>query len=525
MAEQAPRERIDRPTMLALGALALAVFVIANDITALSVALPPIEKAFDTDLSTVQWVVNAYALVFGVLIVTGGRLADLYGRRRIFFVGAAVFTLFSVLGGAAQSAGWLIACRALMGIGGALMWPAILGMTYDVLPESRAGLAGGLIIGAAGLGNAAGPLIGGLLTDLGSWRWILYLNLPIAILACAGALYAVRESESEAAEHGVDRAGIATLSLSLVSLLLALDLGAEWGLGDPRTLALAAGAIALFAAFLAIEGRAGEAALVPRDVMATPAFRHACFAVLLMSPTFFAALFYLPQFMQKVLDRSPLEAGAGLLPMMGVFALVSFAAGPLYERLGMRVVTTAGSACLLGGMVLLSLLDSGSEYVALVPGMVVLGIGIGLFYSSITTAAVTALDPSRSSLAGGITYMFQIAGGSIGLGLTTAAFTAGSRDALRDSLPAIGVVLDEAERDAVHGVLAGTDSAAQILARFDTGVADRLVDLVRDAFGGGMQWAFRLDAALALGGLLVVALLLGRDSGGAHASDTEAAVS
>ncbi len=521
--DAAETERIDRPTMLALGALALAVFVVANDITALSVALPPIEKDFDTDVSTVQWVVNAYALVFGVLIVTGGRLADLYGRRRIFFVGAAIFTVFSLLGGAAQDVGWLIACRALMGIGGAFMWPAILGMTYDVLPDSRAGLAGGLIIGAAGLGNAAGPLIGGVLTDIGTWRWILYLNLPIALIACAGALYAVKESSSAEPDAGLDRAGVATLSISIVALLLALDLGAEWGLGDARTLGLVAVSIVLFVVFIAVERRMGAAALVPSDVMGTPAFRHACLAVLLMSPTFFAALFYLPQFMQKILDRSPLGAGAGLLPMMGVFAVVSFGAGPLYERFGMRRVTTAGASCLFLGMVLLSLVGHNAGYGALVPGMVVLGVGIGLFYSSITTAAVTALDPSRASLAGGITYMFQVAGGSVGLGLTTAAFTAGSRNSLTDKLQTIGVALDEGERNVVHGILAGTDSAQQVLSRFDAGVADRIVGLVRDAFVGGMQWGFRLDALLAFGGLLVTWFLLGRDAPAAESAPEPAA--
>src|SRR5215213_4651192 len=181
--EPAPRtdpDKIDRGTVMALVALALAIFVIANDFTALSIALPAMEKDFDADVDTVQWVINAYALVFGVLIVTGGRLADLFGRRRIFFVGSAIFAGFSLLGALAPSPIWLIACRALMGIGGAMMWPAILGMTYAALPESKAGLAGGLIIGSAGFGNAAGPLIGGAITDSFGWQWVLVLNLPVA---------------------------------------------------------------------------------------------------------------------------------------------------------------------------------------------------------------------------------------------------------------------------------------------------------------------------------------------------------
>src|SRR4051812_17977917 len=169
---------MERSVVVALAAMAAAVFVIANDVTALSVALPDIEREFDADVSTVQWVINAYALVFGVLIVTGGRLADVFGRRQIFFVGSAIFVAFSLLGALAPSAAWLIVCRALMGIGGAMMWPAMLGMTYAALPEEKAGLAGGLIIGAAGFGNAARPPIGGVGTPSLRWQGGLGLDPP-----------------------------------------------------------------------------------------------------------------------------------------------------------------------------------------------------------------------------------------------------------------------------------------------------------------------------------------------------------
>jgi MFS family permease len=160
---------LDRGTVLALAAMALAVFLIANDFTALSVALPNIEREFDSDVATVQWVINGYALVFGVFIVTGGRLADMYGRRRLFFVGAGVFAAFSAVAAVAPTLPVLLGARALMGIGGAIMWPAVLGMTFALLPARKAGLAGGLVLGVAGLGNAFGPLLGGFLTEELSW--------------------------------------------------------------------------------------------------------------------------------------------------------------------------------------------------------------------------------------------------------------------------------------------------------------------------------------------------------------------
>jgi EmrB/QacA subfamily drug resistance transporter len=308
--------------------MGVAVLVVANDFTALAVALPAIEKQFDTDVATVQWVINAYALTFGVLIVVGGRLADVFGRRRAFIVGAAIFAGFSVLGGAAQNTAWLISCRALMGVGGALMWPAILGMTYAARPERKAGLAGGLILGAAGMGNALGPLFGGVLTDALSWRWIFFVNLPIAALAVAITRWAIRRDKPEQREHGIDYAGVVTLSLALVAVLIALDQATDWGWGDPRIIGLLTLCAVMLAAFGLIERRLGDRALVPSDVIRNRDFRAACLTMLLMSAIFFAVLLYLPQFMQKILGYSPLKSGAGLLPMMGTFAATSFIAGP-----------------------------------------------------------------------------------------------------------------------------------------------------------------------------------------------------
>lgn len=436
--------------------MGVAVVVIANDFSAINVALPTMEEDFDTNINTIQWVVNAYALTFGVMIVTGGRLADMFGRRNAFFLGTAIFASMSALGGAAQSEAWLIASRTLMGIGGALMWPAILGMTFAILPEEKAGLAGGIILGAAGLGNAVGPLIGGVLTDALSWRWIFFLNVPVSVFAVLVTWYLVQVTEPEAEDQRVDYAGISVLSIGLVSLLIALDQVDDWGWGDPKIIALLALAAGLLAAFLPIERRAGSQALVPREVMRNRSFTASCVAILFMSATFFASLLYLPQFMQKQFGYSPLEAGVGILPFLGVFALVSFVAGPLYNRLGAKKLAVFGAACITVAPFLFSLVDADSGYGALVPGMVVLGVGIGSFYPTATTAGVTSVDESQTSLAGGIIYMFQIAGGSIGLGLTTTVFSA--------SVP---------------------------------------------PFVDGIQAAFRLDASLSLVGLLISLLFVG----------------
>ncbi len=228
---------LDRAARLGLAAMGVAVLVIANDFTALSVAIPAIESTFHTDVTTAQWVINGYALVFGVAIVTGGRLADMFGRRRVFFIGCVLFAVFSLLGGAAPNVGTLLGARAVMGIGGALMWPAIMGMTYALLPKGKEGLAGGLILGAAGFGNAVGPLIGGALTDTLGWRWIFFLNLPIAAFAILVTWKVVARDAPSTAERQLDFLGVATLSIGLLSLLLALDQGSDDGWTHPRILA------------------------------------------------------------------------------------------------------------------------------------------------------------------------------------------------------------------------------------------------------------------------------------------------
>jgi EmrB/QacA subfamily drug resistance transporter len=492
--------------VMPLVAMGLGVLILANDFSALNVALPQIEKDFDAPVSTVQWVVNAYALVFGMLIVAGGRLADLFGRRRMFFVGAGIFTVFSIAGGAAQDIDWLIAARCLMGIGGALMWPAILGMTYAALPEEKAGLAGGLILGAAGLGNVIGPLLGGALTDLLSWRWIFFANIPIAGFAVLVTLWKMHQTETRTEGERIDYAGIATLSVALIALLVALDQATDWGWGDPRIIALLAIFVVLLPVFVMIERRMGNSALIPPDVVRNTSFSMSCLAILMMSATFFASLLYLPQFMIKLFGYTPVEAGLGLMPMMGMFALSSFVAGPLYNRLGAKLIISVGAACVAIGPFLLSFAHSDSTLGSLVPGMVVLGIGLGLFYSSATTAGVTAVGPERTSLAGGLVYMFQIAGGSVGLGLTTSVFTSGIHTSLSDD---VGPGVPDRSQNAIHGILAGTDSAKQALSDFTTKSSEQVMQIVREAFAAGFHSALLLDAALALVGFLIALFFVG----------------
>jgi EmrB/QacA subfamily drug resistance transporter len=514
----------DRGTVLALVAMLLGVFLVANDFTALSVALPNIESEFDSDVSTVQWVINGYALVFAVLIVTGGRLADSRGRRRMFFVGAGIFAGFSLIAALAPSVPVLLGSRALMGVGGALMWPAVLGMVFTALPEDKAGLGGGLVLGVAGLGNAVGPLLGGFLTDALSWRWVFLVNLPVAGFAVYVTWREIHEPAQPDRTERIDAAGVATLTLALVALLLALDEVTSLGWGDAPIIALLALFAVAMAAFVAVERRMGESALVPRDVMCTREFAAACLAVVLTAGTFFAALLYLPQFFQKVLDDSPLEAGLALLPLMATFGVVSFVAGWLYGRLGAKPILSAGASLIVAGVLLLSLLDPDAGYAQTVPGMLILGVGFGLFLSTITTAAVTGLKPSRASLGGAILYMFQVAGGSIGLALTTTIFSRAAQAQLSSDLAAAGARAGAPEVRDVQGILAGTDSGKRVAEQLP-GQVGTIEHLVGDAFVHGMSVAFRVEAALAFVGLVVVVLFVGGAMRLRHGAIDDAAAS
>jgi EmrB/QacA subfamily drug resistance transporter len=424
----APTDRLDRRTIVALVAMGLAVFLIANDITSLTVALPTIEGDFNVDVTTVQWVANAYTLAFGVLIVTGGRLSDILGRRRMFFAGAGIFAFFSVVAGLAPDAQVLIGARAAMAIGAALIWPAVVGILFSIVPAARVGIAGGLLLGVSGIGNAFGPLLGGFMTDDVSWRGILFLNIPIALGSALVVWRYVDADRAEAERERLDYAGVGLLSVGLVGLLVGLDQSSSWGWGDPRTLGLIGLGVLALAAMAAVQRRGGERALIPRDVIANPVFAAACLTTLLASGTWFAILIYGPQFMQKVLGFSALGSGLGFLPLMLVYTVTSFVAGPLYNRVGGRVPLLLGAACLALGALLLSLLQTDSAYAAMIPGLVVLGLGVGLFYSTLTTVAITSLDPARSSVGGGLLFMFQLVGGAIGVILTTTVFSAAGED-------------------------------------------------------------------------------------------------
>lgn len=413
------KPQIDSKNRLAFIAMSLAIIVIAYDFTAFSVAIPKISEEFNSTLNHSQWIFNGYALTLGVFIITGGHLADLYGRRRLFFIGTAIFCVFSVLGASATSINALIVCRIIMGLGGAMIWPAVLGMVYALFSKEKAGVAGGFIIGVAGISNAVGPTVGGLLTDYMSWRWILLINIPIALMALLLTWKAIVPENVLWKHKRVDYAGVLTLSISLFSLLLGLDL-----LADPQfDGGLIVGLLLVFGlsmlVFIIIERYQNEQALIPQELMKNGVFLAIGLTTLMMSTIFFAALLYLPQFFMREWNYTAAESGVGLLPMILTYAFTSFLSGSIYQRLGAKYLVAIGISLLALGMLLLAYLQVTTPYWQLAVVMFILGGGIGLAYPTVTTAAMMVVPVSRMSLAGGIIYMFRSAGGAVGIGVST----------------------------------------------------------------------------------------------------------
>jgi EmrB/QacA subfamily drug resistance transporter len=498
-----------KETVLALLALGLGNFMVAQDLAALNVSLPRIERELNVDLSTAQWIVNAYLLVFGMTIITGGRLADELGRRRILLTGTAIFAVTSFLGGLAPEASWLIGARALMGIGSGLIVPTVAGMGYALLPPERAELAGGVTIGSYGLGMAIGPMVGGALTEYLGWRWIQFLDLPVAALVLFGVWHTI-QPQPPGERPRIDYAGIATLSLGLVALLVALDQGTDWGWTDWRILLGFALAIAFIVTFIGIERRAGTHALVPGDIVRIPGVAVPCVLKALMGPAYSAAVLFLPQVMQKLFGFSPLTAGIGMLPMLGTYAVVSFLVGLAATRLNDRIAITAGMACLALGPYLLSRFTIAGGYTGLIAGMALMGIGLGLFQPTSNTAAVKADDRGRKSLASGLVTMFQFVGGAIGLGLTTTVVASSERAGVDFHLATIGASVSPSERSALNNLLAGAETARQVAQMFGPAEARQLVQVAGEAFADGVRSGLLLDAGLATAGVVLALYFLNR---------------
>ena len=397
-----------------LAAMCFALFMVMLDNTVVNVALPSIQRDLRTSIAGLEWTVNAYTLAFGVLLVTGGRLGDIFGRRRIFLAGVALFAVSSAFIGFSQSPAWLIAGRAAQGVGSALMMPATLSIITNAFPPHERGRAIGTWAGVSALALAIGPVLGGLLVEHVSWQSIFFINLPVAAGAVAVTLFATRESRDETVVPRVDVAGIAAITVGLTALTLALVEAPSWGWGSARILALLAVSAAGLLAFAHIERRV-RVPMVDLRFFTSRTFFGANLVAFIVSFAMLGMFFFLTLYMQNVLDYSPLQAGIRFLPTTLMVIVVAPIAGRLTDSIGPRPLITAGLGLVGGSLLWQSFLTADSGYDFLLPGFVLMGIGIALVMSPMSTAAMNAVDQSKAGVASGILSMSRMVGGTLGV--------------------------------------------------------------------------------------------------------------
>jgi EmrB/QacA subfamily drug resistance transporter len=391
-------------------AVSIATFMLLLDITIVNVALPEIEKALGSSFADLQWVIDAYALTLAALLLTGGSLSDLFGRRRVFVIGIVIFTVASALCGLAGTPLVLNLARALQGIGGAFMFATSLALLASAFQGRDRGTAFGVWGAVTGASVAVGPLVGGVLTDGIGWEAIFFVNIPIGIGAIAMTLAKVQESHAPSGGR-IDWPGLVTFSGGLFGLIFALIRGNAEGWGDPLIVACLAAAVVLGIAFVLVERRSAHP-MLDLSLFSKPAFAGASIAAFALSASMFSMFLYLTLYIQNILGYTPLESGLRFLPVTLLSFAIAPISGKLAERLGIRWFLGAG-------LFLMSGLEPGDDWTALLAGFMVAGGGIGLVNPPLATAAVGVVEPRRAGMASGINSTFRqvgIATGIAGLG-------------------------------------------------------------------------------------------------------------
>ena len=408
----------------------LGLFILMLDSTVVALALPTIQRELHASADSVQWVLNGYLLVLSVLVVTAGRLGDIYGRRAVFLIGMAVFGAGSVLAAVASDDAVLVAARAIQGIGGAALLSLSLAIVSHAFPVEQQGKALGIWAAVSALALAVGPLVGGALIDL-DWRLIFWINLPICAAGIAITWWAARESRDETSPPKVDYAGLATLTPGMLAVVFALVRADAWGWGSAKTLGLLALGFLLLGAFWAIEHRV-DSPIVDFSLFRNGPYLGASAAAFALVGAYWVVIFFQPQYLQKVLDHGPVAAGVLVLPITAPMVFISPFSGPLVERFGPRGLMTAGMVCGVVGLALLTRIDASSSYGALLPGYLLFGIALGLVYAPMSTAAMLAMPRAKAGIAAGVLAMVRVTAGALALAVVAAVFQSIQSDRLEE---------------------------------------------------------------------------------------------
>jgi len=432
-----------RRKWLALALLSAVQFMVVLDIAVVNVALPSIKVDLGFSQQNLQWVISAYALVFGGFLLLGGRAADVIGRRRLFLGGLLVFTLASLLAGLAWSEASLIGARALQGLGAAIISPAALSMVSTTFSEGRErNIALGVWGAVGGFGAAAGVLLGGVFTELLSWSWIFFVNVPVGAAAFALAPVLLAESR-DARVRSFDVPGAVLVTGGLSSLVYAITQAGQQGWLAGRTVATFAAAVTLLAGFVAWERRHPEP-LMRLGIFRIRTVAGANAAGFILGTALFSMFLMLTLYMQQVLHYSPLQAGVAYLAVAGGAIIWSAVAAQLVTRIGVKPVLVTGMTALTAGLVYFTQISIGGSYLTdLLPGFLLVAIGIGFAFVPISIAALAGVEPHEAGLASGLINTSQQVGGALGIAALSTIATSRTSDSL-----AAGTALPSA---LVHG--------------------------------------------------------------------------
>jgi EmrB/QacA subfamily drug resistance transporter len=360
------------------------------DNTVVNVALPTISRTLGMGISSLEWVVNGYTLSFAMLMLTGGKLADYFGRRRFFVTGLVLFSAASLVCGLSSSGGFLIVARVVQGAGAALLAPATLSIISATFPPEERDTAIGIWAGVSATALAIGPMVGGFVTEHMGWNWIFFINVPIGAVGVFAALIWVDESRDTALEQQLDLGGLALAATSVFALTYALIDANHYGWGSPRIVGLFAASGACLAAFVALELRE-RLPMLDLSRFRSGTFTGGNIVALLIGVALFGIVFYLSLYMQEILGYSAVRAGAAQLPFTALIVLVAPLAGKLTDRVGPRLPTVAGTLLLATSLLLFTEMGVSSHYLTILPGLIVGGIGTGLAMGPTTVAVLSAV--------------------------------------------------------------------------------------------------------------------------------------
>lgn len=475
------------------------LMVLMLDSTIVNLALPELRRSLDASTAEVQWVVNAYLLTIAAMVVTAGRLGDIYGRRRVFLAGMVLFGAGAVIGGAAGSAEVVIAARVVQGLGAAALLPLSLTLVTDAFPSEQRPRAMGIWAAVSSLALALGPIIGGTLAGI-DWRLIFWINLPVAVIGFFLVRWAATETRDETAAPRVDWPGVALLTVGLTLSVLAVVEAENWGWGSTATIGTLGVGLLSLVAFWFVEHR------VPNPTVDFSLFRNGPYfganaAAFALVGAYWTVMFFEPQYLQNILDYSPAEAGLLILPITLPMVILS----PVIPRgtaaLGPRVVMTAGMVLGLAGLIVMGRIDSDTTYGVLFVGYLLFGIGLSFVYAPMQTAAMEAMPQAKAGIASGVLAMNRILSGAVVLAISGSLFNS----LLREEIQSLVEEPPLSERDVgeLEGLAVGTESARQKLAEQPAASATAISEAVDEAFTFALSNTLWVPAGLcAVGAVL-----------------------